>query len=124
MRRGKPELLVALLLLGLLGWYVWYTHSVIVDLRADAKRSSDMYARVYRAFADSSPGAETQALLDLATSIREQGVPLILTNLKGVPQSHANLPFESPGDTISSDDPRVAAYVDVLQKQHPPIVDS
>ena len=124
MRRGKPEVLVALLLLVVLGWYVWYTHSVIDDLRADARRSSDMYARVYHAFADTAPGAETQALIDLANSIRAQGVPLIWTDLHDVPNAHANLPFETKTDTAPTDDPRVAAYLDVLRKRHPPIVDS
>jgi signal transduction histidine kinase len=124
MRRSKPELLVATLLLLVLGWYVWYTHSVIEDIRADARRTSDMYARVFHAFADSSSGAETQALLGLASSIREQGVPLILTDRKGIPNAHANLPFDATGDSVSNDDPRVAAYVAVLQKRHPPIVDS
>jgi signal transduction histidine kinase len=124
MRRSKPELLVATLLLLLLGWYVWYTHSVIQDLRADARRTSDMYARVFYALADTSPGAETQALVDLATKIREQGVPLILTDRSGVPNGHANLPFDMQGDTVQNDDPRVAAYIDVLAKRHPPIVNS
>lgn len=124
MRRSKPELLVATLLLLLLGWYVWYTHTVIQDLRADARRSSDMYARVFHAFADSSAGAETQALLDLASSIREQGVPLILTDRHGTPAAHANLPFDTKEDSVPNDDPRVRAYVDILAKRHPPIVDS
>jgi signal transduction histidine kinase len=126
MRRSKPELLVATLLVLVLGWYVWYTHSVIRDLRADARRSSDMYARVFHAFADTSPGAETQALLDLASSIREQGVPLILTDRRGVPSGHANLPFDTKGAgaPVSNEDPRVAAYIDILQQRHPPIVDS
>ena len=56
-RRGTPELLVATLILVLIGWYVWYTHSVIVDLRADAQRSTAMYARVYHAIADTTHGA-------------------------------------------------------------------
>jgi hypothetical protein len=39
MRRSKSEMLVATLFLVLLGSYVWYTQRVIVDLRADARRS-------------------------------------------------------------------------------------
>ena len=42
-----------------------------------------MYARVFHAFADTSPARRTQALLDCRTSIREQGVPLILTDRRG-----------------------------------------
>src|SRR5215207_6587001 len=124
MRRGTPELLVAALLLLLLGCYLWYTQRVIVVLRADAKRSSEMFSRIYRALGDRTPGAETQALTDLSMSIREQGVPLILTDRDGVPAGHANLPFDEPGLPVPNDDPRVREYVAVLAAQHPPIVDS
>jgi signal transduction histidine kinase len=121
-RRGTPELLVATLILGLIGWYVWYTHSVYVDLQADAKRSTDMYARVYHAFADTTPGATNAALLDLSRSITEQGVPLILTDAHDVPSFHANLPFDHPSP-VPDDDPRVRDYVRVLAMAHSPIVD-
>jgi signal transduction histidine kinase len=123
MRRGRPELLVAILITLLLGSYVWYTRSVAVTLRADAKRSSEMYARVYHAFGDTTAGAQDQALLDLSESIREQGVPLIQTTLDGVPKAHANLPFDKHS-TLPNDDPRVRSYVAVLAAQHPPVVDS
>jgi signal transduction histidine kinase len=121
-RRGTPELLVATLILVLIGWYVWYTHSVIVELRADAARSSEMYARVYHAFADTTPGAMNQALFDLSQSITEQGVPLIVTDAHDVPSAHANL-FKGDAHVLD-DDPRVREYVRVLAKLHPPIVDS
>ena len=59
------------------------------------------------------PARETQALLGLAGSIRNQGVPLILTDHKGNVAGHANLPFETKADTVPNDDPRVAAYIDM-----------
>ena len=121
-RRGTPELLVATLILVLIGWYVRYTHSVYVDLQADAKRSTDMYARVFHAFADTAPGAMNEALFDLSKSIRDQGVPLILTDARDNPSGHANLPFDKD-QPVPDDDPRVRDYVRVLAKQHPPIVD-
>lgn len=124
MRRDKPELLVAALIILLLGWYVWYTQSVVRDLQADAKLSSQMYARVFRAFGDTSAGSGSAALLDLSKSIQAQGVPLIVTDTKGVVSGHANLPFDAPGQRVSDDDPRVASYIPVLAAQHPPIVDS
>jgi len=121
-RRGTPELLVATLILVLIGWYVWYTHSVIVELRADAVRSTAMYARVYHAFADTTPGAMNEALFDLSRSITEQGVPLIWTDMHDTPVAHANL-FK--GDVqVPDDDPRVREHLRALAKQHPPIVDS
>jgi signal transduction histidine kinase len=122
MRRGKPELLVATLIGVLLAWYVVYTQRVIVILRADARRTSEMYSRVFRALGDNSPNAGTEALVELSRSIREQHVPLILTDREGTPAAHANLPFD-PGQTIPDDDPRVRSYVAVLAAKNPPIVD-
>lgn len=123
MRRGKPELLVAFLIVSVLVWYVWYTQSVSVDLRADARRSSAMYAAVFRALGDTTPGADAATLADLVTTINEQGVPLVLTKLDGTPVAHANLPFD-PRDTVPNDDPRVREYVKQLAKVNPPVVDS
>jgi signal transduction histidine kinase len=124
MRRGKSEMLVATLILVLLGSYVWYTQRVIVDLRADARRSTEMYARVFRAFADSSPGSMDAALLDLVGSIQAQGVPLVLTDPKGVVAGHKNLPFEDPRRPLADTDSRIKQYITVLEADHPPIVDS
>jgi signal transduction histidine kinase len=123
MRRSKSEMLVATLFLVLLGSYVWYTQRVIVDLRADARRSTEMYARVFRAFADSSPGAMDAALVDLSKSIQAQGVPLVWTDANGVVAGHANLPFDA-AHTLSDTDSRIKEYVAVLQGEHPPIADS
>jgi len=122
MRRGTPEVLVATLILLLLGSYVWYTHEVAKRLREDAKRTTQMYARVYRAFGNTSPGSQDQALLDLSQSIAEQGVPQIWVNQEGKPAGHTNLPFDKAG-TVPDDDPRVKAYVSVLASQNPPVVD-
>lgn len=123
MRRGTPEAVVATLILLLLATYVWYTQSVVVQLRASARHSTEMYARVFHGLGDPTPGAETQSLIELSKSITEQGVPLIATDLQGKPSAHANLPFDKK-DTVSNDDPRVKAYVDVLAAEHPPFVDS
>src|SRR6185437_15529119 len=98
--------LVATLILLLLGSYVWYTQRVVVDFQDDAKISSQMYARVFRAFGDTSAGAGSAALLDLSKSIQAQGVPLILTDTKGTVAGHANLPFDANGARVADDDPR------------------
>jgi signal transduction histidine kinase len=123
MRRGKPELLVATLILLLLASYIAYTQRVVADLRADARRSTTMYARVFHAFADSTPGGDVSALLDLSKSITEQGVPLILTDLHDNVSGHANLPFDRVGHPVRHDDPRVRQYIAILAAEHPPIVD-
>ncbi len=123
MRRGKPELLVATLILLLLASYIVYTQRVVADLRADARRSSAMYARVFHAFADSTAGSEVNALLDLTKSITDQGVPLILTDLHDNVSGHANLPFDDSTRRVRDDDPRVKQYIPILAAEYPPIVD-
>ena len=119
MRRGAPELLVALVLAVLLASYVVYTQRVVRELRREALRSSRMYARVFRAQSDTSEGAGTQALFDLSKSIVEQGVPLIVTDSSGRPTAQANLPAEVENDPVA-----VRTYVRELDRQNAPVVDS
>src|SRR3954467_13575655 len=103
MRRGRPEGVVALLLVLLLGSYVWYTRTVMKDMGESAAHLTRMYARIYHGLG--APGEEAQALLGLSQSVREQGLPIIQTDLKGNPGAHANLPFDR-ADTVSNTDPR------------------
>ena len=124
MRRGKPELFVAALILILLASYVWYTRRVINDLRSDARRSSQMYARVFRAYADTSPGANDAALLDLTKSIIAQGVPIVVISPSGEIGPHANIPFEDPSHPIEGNDPRMRSYIEQLAALNSPIVDA
>jgi signal transduction histidine kinase len=119
MRRGAPELLVALVLAILLSSYVLYTQRVVRELRGEALRSSRMYARVFRAQTDTSEAAGTQGLLDLSKSIREQGVPLIVTDSAGRPTAHANLPPD-----VAASDSQVRSYVRELDRQNAPVIDS
>ncbi len=123
MRRGTPEAVVATLILLLLGSYVWYTQRVVVNLRASAKNTTEMYARIYHGIGDTTAGSTLAALLDLSRSIADQGVPLIVTDLAGQPRAHANLPFDRK-DSVLDDDPRISAYVRVLEAENPPVIDS
>ena len=119
MRRGLPELVVGLLFAILLSSYVVFTRQVVRDLKGEGKRTSEMYARVFRAQSDTSESASTQALFDLSRSIREQGVPLVVTDRAGRPGPNANLP-----EGVADDDARLRAYVRELDQQNPPVVDS
>ena len=119
MRRGAPEFLVGLLLAILLASYVVYTQRVVRELRREALRSSQMYARVFRAQSDTSEAAGTQALLDVSKTIVAQGVPIIVTNPAGRPTASANLPPD-----VAADEARVREYVSALDRQNPPVVDS
>lgn len=119
MRRGAPEFLVGLLLAILLASYVVYTQRVVRELRREALRSSQMYARVFRAQSDTSEAAGTQALLDVSKTIVAQGVPIVVTNPAGRPTASANLPPE-----VAGDDGRIREYLKELDRQNRPVVDS
>ena len=118
MRRRAPLLLVGLGVVLLLGSYILYTRHVVRDLRRQAERTGRMYARVYDALNDPREDAATTALLDLATHIRESGVPVIVTDPSGQPTAAANLPFDAPLES-----PRVRAYVAELDRRQPPVVE-
>jgi signal transduction histidine kinase len=118
MRRGAPVVLLGILLALLLGSYIVYSQRVVVELRRDASRSSRMHAQILSALADPNPDAANAALLDLASSIRELGVPVIITDTRGRPTWAINLPFEA-----SVDDPRVSSHIAVLDRENPPLVE-
>ncbi len=119
MRRGAPEFLVGLLLAILLASYVVYTQRVVRELRREALRSSQMYARVFRAQSDTAEAAGTQALLDVSKTIVAQGVPIVVTNPAGRPTASANLPPE-----VAGDEARIREYLKELDRQNRPVVDS
>jgi signal transduction histidine kinase len=120
MRRGAPELVVGVLIAVLLSSYVVYTRRVVRDLRAEAQRSSRMYARVLRAQTDTSADAGTRALFDLTQSIIAQGVPIVVTDVRGRPTYHANLPL----DSTQEEQPQLQRFVRELDRQNPPVTDS
>ncbi|MFL5620265.1 MAG: sensor histidine kinase [Gemmatimonadaceae bacterium] len=120
MRRGAPELIVGVLLAVLLASYVVYTQRVVRDLRIEAERSSRMYARVLRAQTDTSADAGTEALFDLTRSITAQGVPIVVTDVRGRPTYHANLPIDSTQDEQT----QLSRFVRELDRQNAPVADS
>ena len=83
MRRRTPEVVVGVLLVVLLASYIAFSQNLVRDLRHEAARSSQMYARIFRAFGDTSQSIGPVTLLELAASIREQGIPLVVTDLEG-----------------------------------------
>lgn len=118
MRGRAPVIVLGLLLALLLGAYIIFSRRVVLELRRDAGRSGQMYARVFRALADPRPDAGNDALLDLARHIDALGVPVIVTDDKGVPTAAANLPFKAP-----LSDPKVRDYIPVLDRLNPPVVE-
>lgn len=118
MARRLPTILLGLGFAILLGWYVVSTQRVLAELRSEAARSGQMYARVFKALNDSSERTNTDALFDLAKHIREMGVPVVVTDSKNVPRYTANVPFNAP-----LDGPRMRAYVDQLDAENPPVIE-
>ena len=116
MRRSAPVVLVAVGVLLLLGSYVWYTQRVVNELRREAARTGQMFARIYGALSDPNAESGDATLLDLSKAVQELGVPVILTDSAGRPTAAANLPFVAPVD-----DPRVSAYVAQLDRQNVPV---
>ena len=114
-RRVAPVLFLAIGVVALLVWWLVYTQRVVTDLRREAARSSQMYARVYQALSQEGDDG-TAALLDLSRYIRQAGVPVIVTNADGTPTATVNLPFEAPIES-----PRVREYVRVLDRANVPI---
>lgn len=101
---------------GLLTWYVLYTRQVATELRENERRAGQISSIIYKAISDTTPGAASQALFEVALLIQKAGVPFILTNEANEPVSWENLPIPKSGD-IS----KVAALIPVLDAENPPI---
>jgi signal transduction histidine kinase len=117
MKRSAPVVLLAVGMLALFGSYIWYTESVTRELQSDAAATTQMYARIYQAISDTTAGAADQALLELSQSIRELGVPVVITDSTGRITDDANVPVESGGGGQ-----REAQYVKSLDTRNPPII--
>ena len=85
-------------------------------LTSDARRASTLYARVFAGLADSSETGATEALLGLATEIRSQGIPLVVTDARGVATDTANLP-----QPMAPDSPELRRFVADLDRDTPPL---
>jgi signal transduction histidine kinase len=117
-RRIAPVTIVSICVTALLIWYVIYTQGVVRELRREASRVGLMYARVYDGLNDPSPEAANTALLDLSRSIRESGVPLVITDNRGNPTDTANLPINVPLNSQEMKD-----YIRTLDMQNRAIVE-
>ena len=118
MRRLAPVTITTVAVAALLTWYVIYTQGVVRELRREASRVGLMYARVYDGLNDPSADAANTALLDLSRHIRESGVPLIITDSKGIPTDTANLPSRMPLQS-----PELRTLVRSLDRQNKPIAE-
>ncbi len=112
---GAAVLLVALLA----GLSVGSSMIMVRHFQHEAATSSRLYAAVSEGLTDPDPGAETSALLELGKQVISLGIPLIVTDASGKVTERANLPFNA-----AIDDPRVRAYVTVLDDLNTPIANA
>ncbi|MGI8549035.1 MAG: hypothetical protein ACR2M1_17215, partial [Gemmatimonadaceae bacterium] len=118
MRRSAPLWAVVAGVVLLLTWYVIYMRGVVTDLRVEASRVGKMYARVYDGLTDPNPDAATTALQDLSLTIRESGVPVIVTDTRGNVTASANLPSGVEGNRA-----RERTYARELASENRPIME-
>lgn len=116
MRQRAATVGIAVVVALVLGSYVLYTQRVVSRLRLEAEREGLMYARVWRAMSDTASDP-TPALLDLAEHIRESGVPVVITDLRGRPAQSVNTPFDS-----SPDSARLSRFAAQLDLENEPVI--
>lgn len=118
MRRNAPVVIVAVGLLTLLVAFVWYSQSVLTNLRSEARQTASMYAKLVSAMGDTSsdPSAQTATMAELVESLKKLRVPVILIDNKGKVYATSNLPFD---DSLAS--PHVRAYADTLDAENVPV---
>ena len=85
-------------------------------LTDDARRASKLYAQVFNGLADPKESGATDALLALADQIRRQGIPLVVTDARGVATDTANLPRP-----MALESPELKAFVAKLDRRTPPL---
>ncbi|MEO6445318.1 MAG: hypothetical protein ABIP66_09195, partial [Gemmatimonadaceae bacterium] len=120
--RRRATVVLAVVVALLLGSYVLFTQRVVSRLRVEAGREGRMYAQVIRALSDTS-GNPVGALFDLSEHIRMSGVPVIVTDTRGRVTAIANLPFVSADGQFNPDDPRVAEWVQRLDRENVPVTE-
>ncbi len=87
-------------------------------LSADARHASALYAKVFAGLADPGEGGATEALLALAREIRGRGIPLVVTDPRGVVTDTANLPR-----VMAYDSPELRAFVAGLDRANLPVAE-
>lgn len=114
--RQRATVVVAVIVALVLGSYVLFMQRVVSSLQREAAREGRIYARAYRGVSDSSADA-LGALFDVLEHIRESGVPVVLTNVRGQPTASINTPFDS-----DSSDKRLLDFARQLDLENEPVI--
>ena len=91
----------------------WLTATHLTD---DARRASELYSRVFTGLGDSSEAGATDALFALASEIRRQGIPLVVTDPRGMATDTANLPAP-----MAFGSRELRRFVEALDRDTPPL---
>jgi signal transduction histidine kinase len=116
MRRRAPGILIGIAIIAMLAWYVDTMRDVADELRRENTISSRMFARIYAALNDTTPGANIDALLDLSGHVVEMGVPIVVTDTMGKVMWTANIPEDA-----KSDPAKMQKLIADLDLQNPPV---
>ncbi|MCC6319129.1 MAG: HAMP domain-containing histidine kinase [Gemmatimonadaceae bacterium] len=114
--RQRATVVIAVVVALVLGSYVLYTQRVVSSLRREAEREGRIYARVYRAISDTAADP-TPALFDILEHIREAGVPVVITDVRGRPTASVNTPFDR-----EPNDARLIEFAAALDLENEPII--
>ncbi|MBC7895606.1 MAG: HAMP domain-containing histidine kinase [Cytophagaceae bacterium] len=114
--RQRATVVIAVVVALVLGSYVLYTQRVVSSLRREAEREGRIYARVYRAISDTT-NDPTPALFDILEHIRESGVPVVITDVRGRPTASVNTPYDA-----EPDDKRLIEFAARLDFENEPII--
>ena len=121
MRRRYWPVALAFLSILVFGSYLAYTDHLVDRIRSEALTHTQMYAAVQRGLLSTSEDAPLSALIELQTSLKQLGVPIIVFDPNGRAYAAENLPFD-PSFNTESGRQRVSRYARRLAKDNPPIV--
>ncbi|HIN49611.1 MAG TPA: HAMP domain-containing histidine kinase [Gemmatimonadetes bacterium] len=113
---------LATMFLVLLGWYLFYTESIVRALEDNAERLSEIYHEVQAGLATMDQSAAITAMFNLQGIIIESGVPLVITGPGGLATAFENLDFEVDLDSPEGQR-EILAYTRSLDAAHPPVGD-
>ena len=85
-------------------------------LNREAQEMSLIFGQVFAGLSDTVPDGAENALFELAATVEESGIPVVVTDLNGSVTAWANLPFDAGNDTA-----RVLEYAADLDRGHAPV---
>jgi signal transduction histidine kinase len=122
LRRSNWPIALAVLFVGQLIWYLYYTERIVGAFEANAERQAEVYAELLEGINDPSPQSAEQTLHQLQGRLLESGVPMVTTGPTDTVTGAINLPFSA-----DLNDPQgqreILAYTRRIDELRPPIGD-